>query len=132
MMNDVNVLQFRQKFDPDFVIGWILGEKSKAYYYRDVATAVLINDKLGSTPVAIWAANNNFHAYIRQVDEQTLTFRAEGSNLIDEETGSTWDVTNGLAIAGPLKGQNLQPVPSSSAFDWAWLGFFPDTDFYTP
>jgi len=56
----------------------------------------------------------------------------EGDGLIDEETGSTWDIARGRAVDGPLKGAVLQGVPSSSAFDWAWLDFYPASDFYTP
>ncbi len=132
LMNDVNRLGFRQRFDPNFVIGLILAEKSKAYYYEDVAATVVLNDTLDQFPVVIWAANNNFHAYVRQAGGQVLTFRAEGDKLVDAETGSTWDVVNGLATDGPLKGESLQPVPSSSAYDWAWLDFYPETTFYEP
>ncbi len=110
----------------------ILDQKSKAYYYEDVAAAALINDELGPFPIVIWAADNTFHAYMRQAGDQILTFRAEGRTLIDEETGSVWDVVNGLATDGPLQGQSLQPVPSSSAYDWAWLDFYPETLFYEP
>jgi hypothetical protein len=147
MTNNYYRVGFRQKFDPDFVIGLILAGHAKAYYYRDVEAAGLINDMLGTDipgndhpgnaepgaiPIFIWAAAQNFHAYIRQVEGQTLNFRLDGDLLIDQETNSTWDITRGLATAGPLKGQSLQPVPSTSAFDWAWEDFFPDTGFYAP
>ncbi len=121
---------FRQRFDPGFVIGLILAEEAKAYTYRDVAAAGVVNDTLGDIPVFIWAAAENFHAYVRQVGDQTLTFRLNGDLLVDEETGSTWDISRGLATAGPLKGESLQPVPSTSAFDWAWEDFYPGTEFY--
>ncbi|MCP4424535.1 MAG: DUF3179 domain-containing protein [Chloroflexi bacterium] len=132
MMNDVQRLNRRQGFNPDFVIGLILADEAKAYYYRDVSETIVVNDVMGSFPVVVWAANNNFHAYIRQVDEQALTFKSDGDKLIDNETGSTWDLTNGLAIDGPLTGQGLTAVPSMSAFDWAWEDFYPDTEFYNP
>lgn len=123
---------FRQTFNPDFVIGLILAEQAKAFYYRDVEAAGVVNDFVGDIPVLVWAADSNFHAYIRQVDDRVLTFRLEDGELIDEETGSTWDPARGLATAGPLTGQGLQSVPSSSAYDWAWLDFYPDSAFYSP
>ena len=52
--------------------------------------------------------------------------------MIDAQTGSTWDVTRGIAIAGPLRGEVLQRVPYITAFDWAWEDFFPHTQFYLP
>jgi hypothetical protein len=132
MINDISRLRFRQGFDPDFVIGLILEDDAKAYYYEDVAATGVINDAFGEFSVVIWAANNNFHAYLRQVDDQILTFSTDGENLIDEETSSTWDVTRGLATDGPLKGESLQPVPSSTAFDWAWLDFYPHSTLFEP
>jgi hypothetical protein len=122
----------RQGFNPNFVIGLVLADKSKAYYFADVALVGVVNDSLGDFPIAVWAKDDRFHAFIRQVDGRTLTFRAEGDTLVDEETGSTWDVARGLALDGPLKGRVLQSVPSSTSYDWAWRDFYPDSEFYAP
>ncbi len=132
MTNDINRIGFRQTFDPDFVIGLLIDGQARAFHYRDVERAGIVNDFLGEVPIFVWAADNNFHAYIRQVGEQVLTFRLENGLIVDEETGSTWDIARGLATDGPLRGQGLQPVPNSSAYDWAWLDFFPETTFYEP
>jgi hypothetical protein len=133
MINDVDrVGSRRQGFDPDFVIGLLLAGEAKAYYFQDVAVAGVINDQLGEFPIVVWASGDKFHAYLRQVEERTLTFRGEGELLVDEETASTWDVARGRAMEGPLSGQVLQPVPGSTAFDWAWFDFYPDSDFYQP
>jgi hypothetical protein len=132
MINDVSRLGFRQSFKPDFVIGLLLDEAANAFYYRDVEAAGVVNDFVGDIPVMVWAGEENFHAYIRQIGDQVLTFRLDGDRLVDEETGSTWNITRGLATEGPLKGQGLQAVPSSSSFDWAWVDFYPDTAFYQP
>lgn len=131
MINDVGgFLDFRQGFDPDFVIGLILADKTKAFYYRDVAAVEVINDDIGGIPILVWSADNNFHAYVRQAGDQVLTFRSNGGRIVDDETGSTWDISRGLAIDGPLKGEGLQAVPGSTSYDWAWLDFYPDTAFY--
>lgn len=132
MVNDIDRFVARQGFSPDFVIGLILEGNAKAYYYTDAAAAGVINDTLGDVPIVVWAADENFHVYIRQAEGRTLTFRAEGDKLVDTETGSTWDVARGLAIAEPLRGHALQPVPGSTAYDWAWLDFYPTSEFYTP
>jgi len=133
MTNDVDQLGFRrQKFQPDFVIGLTLAEQSKAYYFEDVQAAGVVNDLLGDIPVMVWAEDVIYQAYVRQVGERVLTFRFEGQKLVDAETSSEWDRDRGLAIAGPLKGESLQPVPSLSSYDWAWLDFYPDSTFYSP
>lgn len=132
MVNDITRFgPRRQGFSEDFVLGLVLGQEAKAYYYRDIAAAGMVNDRIGDIPVVVWAGDNTFHAYIRTVDGQTLTFRADGETLIDEETGTRWSVIRGTAIEGPLKGKTLEPVPNSSAYDWAWRDFYPDSEFYS-
>ncbi len=132
MTNDVSRVRFTQGFDEGFVIGLSLAETAKAYYFTDVAAVTVINDTMGEFPVMVWAQGTNFHAYLRQVAGQTLTFRAEGDGLVDVETGSTWNVMRGLATAGPLAGQSLQSVPSFTSFDWAFADFYPGAAIYQP
>ncbi len=134
MTNDVNRLGLRgrQGFSPDFVIALVLADQAKAYYFRDAQSKGIINDYVGDTPIVLWAGDDNWYAYIREVDNQELTFRIEGEVMSDEETGSKWDITRGLAIEGPLGGTALQAVPSLSSFDWAFVDFYPQGEFYTP
>ena len=63
---------------------------------------------------------------------RTLTFRRDGEQLVDEETGSGLDEMRGRAISGPLAGQTLQQVPSLSSYDWAWRDFYPESAFWIP
>ena len=133
MTNDHERLgAFRERFDPDFVIGLLMNGETKAFYFSDVFDAGIVNDFIGDIPIVVWAEEGRFHAYVRQVDAQVLTFSAEGDTLIDSETGTHWDVARGLATEGSLQGQSLLGVPGSSAFDWAWRDFYPESDFYQP
>ena len=133
MVNDVNRLgNIRQGFQPNFVIGLVINDQSKAYYYEDVEAAGVINDTLAGIPVLVWAENNEYTAFIRQQGDQTLTFKIENGLVVDQETGSVWDISRGLAKEGPLAGEGLQPVPNLSSFDWAFKDFYPQGDFYQP
>jgi hypothetical protein len=133
MMNDVNRLGGRrQGFQTDFVVGLVLAEDAKAYYYEDALEARVINDTLGDIPIVLWTSDEIFYAYVREVDGSVLTFKAEGDILVDEETKSTWDPVRGLATSGQLQGEGLRAVPSLSSFDWAWEDFYPDSEFYIP
>lgn len=123
---------FRERFDPDFVIGLLWDGEASAYYYQDVEAAGVVNDAVGEEPVLVWAGDERFHAYLRTLNGRVLTFDLSAGELIDEQTGSVWDPALGLALEGPLQGEALRPVPGSTAFDWAWLDFYPDTDFYSP
>ncbi len=123
---------FKQRFDSGFVIGLILEENARAYYFEDVSEAGAINDHVGEIPIVIWAGEEEYQAYVREVDGQILTFTALGPELVDAETRTTWDARRGLGIEGPLRGTALRTVPSTTAFDWAWADFYPDSDFYVP
>jgi hypothetical protein len=133
MINDVDRLgSARQGFQSNFVIGLLLAEQAKAYYFSDVRSAVLLNDWMGPYPVLLWAEGDQFHAYIRQVGTRTLRFEQSGDRIIDLETGSVWDIGRGRAVEGPLAGDVLQPVPGSSAYDWAWFDFYPESALFVP
>ena len=131
LITDIDVLAgFRQRFEPNFVIGLVLEDQARAYYYEDLLAAGILNDRLGPFPVLVWAGQEDFRAYLRRYGEQVLTFRREGDQVVDQETGTVWDLGRGLAISGPLKGQALQSVPSLTAYDWAWIDFYPDGSFF--
>jgi hypothetical protein len=133
MTNDLERLGgWRKEFREDFVVGLILAGNARAYYFKDVEKLGLINDELGDIPIMVWAQGDQYQAFVRQVDDQVLTFRLEGEALVDQETGSVWDLTRGMAVDGSLGGKSLQAVPSLSSFDWAWEDFYPEGDFYHP
>jgi hypothetical protein len=133
MVNDITRLGLNPPgFREDFVIGLILAGEAKAYPFEAVSGETVVNDDLGDIPVVLWASQDNFHAFVRQVGEERLTFRARGDRLIDDQTGTSWDVVRGLALEGPLEGKLLQPVPSITAYEWAWFDFYPDSELYQP
>lgn len=55
-----------------------------------------------------------------------LTFRADGDNIVDNETNSVWNVL-GTALQGPLAGTTLPPIVHGDHFWFAWAAFNPDT-----
>lgn len=134
MTNDLDRLLFgrRQGFQPDFVLGLVLGGQAKAYYYRDIEELGLVNDSFAGQPIVVWAGPASLMAYFRTVDGRALTFAVREGEIIDQETGSQWNLGRGLATEGELRGRALQPVPSTTSYDWAWLDFYPESAFYEP
>ena len=63
------------------------------------------------------------------LDNQKLTFGVNDGKIVDEQTGSTWDIL-GNAVGGPLAGKSLTPVVHGSHFWFAWAVFKPDTVVY--
>jgi hypothetical protein len=94
----------------------------------------VINDAVGPHPVLVYAdpATRRVQTFLRALRDRTLTFALRGDVLVDQESGSTWDPTRGLSLTGPLRGEALRVVPHNSSFDWAWLDFYPQSEFYSP
>ena len=63
------------------------------------------------------------------LDGEKLTFKAEGDTIIDNETGSVWNIL-GEAVEGPLTGERLTPLVHADHFWFAWAAFKPDTLIY--
>ncbi len=63
------------------------------------------------------------------VNGQKLTFKKNGDQIIDEKTGSTWNVV-GQATDGPLAGTQLESVVHADHFWFSWAAFKPDTIIY--
>ncbi len=93
----------------------------------------MINDAVGGIPVAV-VVNEETKAvkvFLRAVGEQLLTLRWAGNQLIDEETGTTWDPVLGIGQDGAFAGETLRPIPYIPAFPDAWQDFYPHTDEWT-
>jgi hypothetical protein len=125
------------------------GAEAAAYPYDTLSQSRVINDEVAGEPVAVfWVPGtqsafsdlNNpalyrevgaANAFSRMVDGQELTFRAEGEQIMDEQTGSEWNVL-GQAVAGELTGAQLDAVVSINHFWFSWAAFRPETRIYQP
>ena len=117
------------------VLGILSDGVDKAYPLATLKIAGnVVNDKVGSTPVALFARDEfEASAYERSLDGQVLTFEttAAGGEAIvqDSETGSLW-TSEGLAVQGPLKGKQLGR-PDSRLSEWyEWSAYHPETEIY--
>ncbi|MCH8205838.1 MAG: DUF3179 domain-containing protein [Chloroflexi bacterium] len=63
------------------------------------------------------------------VDGRRLTFRADGDTLVDNETGSVWNIL-GESVEGQLAGTQLTPMVHGDDFWFAWRAFKPKTLIY--
>lgn len=119
-----------------------------AYPYEILSEEKVVNDSVGSRNVAVfWSPGTasaldagtisegedvgSAVAYDRNLDGQLLTFSPSGQNFMDNETGSTWNI-QGLALSGPLSGQQLTEVVSVNHFWFSWAAFKPETRIYQP
>ena len=99
-------------------------------YPLQTGPAWALNDLAAGVPVAVLGAGDSAGVFVAEVDGRRLTFTgnqgAPGgqSKFSDAETGSTWDLA-GRAVAGALKGQRLQAIPSRRSFWFAVAGGIP-------
>jgi hypothetical protein len=124
--------QFDRRFyDPlkGFVLGIAEGDKSKAWSFDDLSQTPAVNDEWQGQPVVALFDRVRVTArlYRRILASRLLRFRSAGDKIVDEQTGSTWQLVTGRAIAGPLTGQQLQPLPAMVSYRKAWLKFHPDS-----
>jgi len=66
----------------------------------------------------------------RTAGGERLAFIVREGRFIDRQTGSTWTLL-GEAIAGPLRGEHLEPLNHLNTFWFAWAAFEPDTIIWT-
>ena len=127
----------------ELVVGVTVDGKSVAYPLAALQKQSPIIDVVGSVPIVIVLGDDNrsVRAFERIVDGQRLElFRktptggalsnhAGALELVDAETGSTWNF-EGKAVAGPLAGKQLKKVFVLEDYWFDWRLYHPDTSIY--
>lgn len=126
------------------VVAIDLEGESVAYPFSTLRERRVVNDEIGHRSIVVFWTRGTAsaldkarisqgrdvgasNAFDRRVHGRTLEFEAYGDGAFrDAETGSTWDIL-GRAIAGPLQGVELEPIPHGNHFWFAWAVFKPDT-----
>ena len=67
----------------------------------------------------------------RELEDLMLSFAVDGDRIIDEQTGSVWNVL-GQAVSGELEGSQLISVVKVDHFWFSWAAFKPETRIYQP
>ncbi|MBI3360076.1 MAG: DUF3179 domain-containing protein [Chloroflexi bacterium] len=125
-----------------------LNGEAVAYPYDVLQEIGVANDTVGGTNIVVlWQSGTasaldtntvaggrdvgTANAYSRDLDGQSLTFTLDGSQIVDQETGSEWNVL-GQAVSGKLAGKQLTPVVAVNHFWFSWAAFKPETRIYQP
>jgi hypothetical protein len=125
-----------------------IGDEFAAYPFSALSKNRVANDAIDDAPIVVFWTPGTTSAldraaisegrdvgtsgvFRRQLDRRTLTFRPAGNGFEDRETGSRWTL-DGRAVAGPLRGRRLTPVPHGDYFWFAWAAFRPDTRIWRP
>jgi hypothetical protein len=117
-----------------------------AYPYELLQEKSVINDTISGTEVVVFwqpgtasaldsssiAEGDDVGAgvsFSRLVDGKMLTFSLVDGKIVDDQTGSEWDVF-GQATSGEFAGTQLAPVVSVNHFWFSWAAFKPETRIY--
>lgn len=117
-----------------------------AYPLHILQQAGVLNDRQGDTDLVVFHAGGTSSAldaatiaegvdvgatgvFDPHLDGQKLTFRLEEGRLVDDQTGSGWNIL-GQAVTGPLVGKSLAPIIHADHFWFSWAAFRPDTIIY--
>ena len=106
------------------VINDVQGEQKLAIFHTDGTSSAL-----GTTVIANAEDVGATGVFDPNVGEESLTFIKEGDRIVDEQTGSEWNIL-GKAIDGPLAGESLTPIVHADHFWFSWAAFKPDTTVY--
>jgi hypothetical protein len=125
-----------------------LGGESVAYPYQTLETIQVVNDTVGDEDIAVlWESGTSSaldsyditlgrdvgtaNIYSRNLDGETLTFALDDGKIVDDQTGSQWNVL-GQAIAGELIGSQLDEIIAFNHFWFSWAVFMPETRIFSP
>jgi hypothetical protein len=130
------------------VLTYVHNDDAVAYPYDVLVSTRVANDLVGGQAVvAFWAPGTasaldtgpiaqgrevgSIVLFAAELDGQVLTFAPTAMGIVDEPTGSTWNIF-GQATAGPLAGRQLIALPGINHFWFSWAAYQPKTRIFTP
>lgn len=121
--------------DDDLVIGFVVGEKARAYPHKILDWHEIINDLLGEMFISITYCplTGTGIGWNREINGKLTTFGVSGllynSNLIpyDRETNSNWSQIRLECVNGKLKGSRAETFPLVETTWSTWREMFPST-----
>ena len=125
------------------VVAFTVDGQGIAYPLSYVASRGILHDSIGGLDLVILHAGRRQSPYPAgngeerrvigstgvfeaSLDDRMLSFSLQDGRIIDEETGSTWNIL-GRAVEGPLAGNELTPIVHGNHFWFAWAAHTPDT-----
>lgn len=123
----------RDYFDK-FQWGLAHDDEARSWPFSRLATQPVVNDSFGGRALLLCfdQHTSSVTAFDRRLEGRELTFRMEGSNLVDAETGSAWDPVTGRCTRGLLLEKQLQRTAGTVCTDKAWASFYPESEVWTP
>ena len=113
----------------ELVLGVLAGGESRCYPLATLdGQGRALNDRLGDVEIVVLSRPGTWMAaaYERVVDGVALSFATQGEAIVDEQSGSRWEMS-GVASSGRWKGRQLRYVHSGIEEFHIWAAFHPGT-----
>ena len=104
-------------------------DETVAYPAIDLQAVGVVNDVVAGLEVAVVADPadpQRWTVFSRRLDDRIIELAVDGADLVDVETGTTWDPTRGVALDGPLAGEILDILPTLTSFPGDYDTFWPE------
>ncbi len=113
----------------ELLYGVVVGGQARAYPYRRLQSAGLVEERLGKVPITVWFDRKarSAAAFDRRVGENELRFQRDPDGSIrDQKTRSRWTL-DGVCVEGARQGVQLTPLRGLQAEWYGWYAFHPKT-----
>jgi hypothetical protein len=114
------------------VLGLVVDGRAAAYPYNILRSIKVLQDTLAQTQLVIFydEGSDRGRPFLNSVNNISLSFFVQDGLFKDRQTLSTWSGLTGRAKAGALHGRQLQALPYSNCFWFAWKDHYPQTLIY--
>jgi len=119
-------------FESEYVLGLVLDGEALGLPFDQLKRTPLAHVAAAGRPLLVVYIQPaaTAVAYRREASGRTLTFHRltrQGDlwHMEDRETGSRWNALTGEAVAGPLAGSLLPPLPATQAYLSNWRQLYP-------
>lgn len=107
------------------------GEQVGVYAVADLMGEGPANDTIAGVPVSVVVdQEDRWNVVHRRVGETVLTLDIVDGALVDAETSTRWDPSNGRGLSGPLEGEVLGILPGFTSFESDARVFWPDAKYW--
>ena len=121
------------RLSPAAVVLALKIEGEAVVYSLEPSEPSVVHDEVGGSPVAIFLDpdSQTGAAFQPVAAGELLRFRWTEAGPSDENTGSLWDLS-GRAVDGPLRGEQLEQLPTRISFWFAIVAAEPDIEIRGP
>ena len=104
----------------------------RAYPLTHFSKTAVINDTLGEIPLLIFHDKTSFATtvFARNVAGDMRTFNVKDKHLVQDNTGTRWNLITGEATSDKEKGTRLERLPAINIYWFAWARYYPETSIY--